>query len=161
MSVTVDVKALPETLRILVDLFTPWKREHGKVLARLEEQEKKLMLKQLEGQVGKSYTKDQLEIEKERLEIEKLRIEIEKKRLEVDTSIINLANQIVEQSLPKEVPYEQKILYIQQTTIVVKDLCHSPLEFEAVDSFEIYQNSSESVFQEIRIIGADQNGNEI
>lgn len=114
--VEVSVEGAAQAFEIFERILMPWKRNHAKQMASLEEQAKKLELSkiQIEIEQGKNLTEEQkITLENKRLENRRLEIQIEKDNLELTKEKIKLLKELVNDMMPNH-PEEEKIAYIMK-----------------------------------------------
>lgn len=136
--ISVSLDGAAEATEVVRDIVVPWRREHAKSLAQLEEQNQLVHIESTKADVQEKRARAQKERseakrieseinpEKTRIEIEQMRLENEKLRLEIEESRINLALKILDKLSP-ELSEGQRILYAMQLLQPLGILTETPL----------------------------------
>lgn len=140
--VNVSLDGAAEATEVVRDLVVPWRREHAKEMAQLQEQEKLIQIENSRAEIQERRARAQKERseakkvesetshERTQAEIERMRLENEKLRLEIEEARINLALTILDKLAP-ELSEGQRILYAMQLLKPLGVITESPLLIES------------------------------
>lgn len=135
--ISVSLEGASDAIGTIRELVTPWRREHSQALAKLEEQEKIVLIERQRAEVlekrafaekNRSEAKHvRAEVAKVEAETEKLELENEKLRLEIHEARINLALRVLEKLSP-ELDETQRMVHMIELLKPLDLLTSSPLE---------------------------------
>ena len=116
--VGVALDGVADALRLFIDVLVPWRRDHARQMAKLEEEAERLQIEMTQASV----LEKRAVAEKSRQEAKRIEMEINEKR-------IDLALQVLEKS-QVECSDTQRIYYINQLLEPLSVLVQSPISAE-------------------------------
>lgn len=140
--VKATVSGIAQALEIVERMVIPWKREHAKTIAKLEEREKELQIKKSEADLLESKAKAQNqdlnndilfeELRIKRAEAEKLEIANERDKLAFMKEKVIFVRDILRE-FASNLPEEERTVYIMKMMKSLDELIQSPLEIKQID----------------------------
>ena len=126
-----------DALRLVLSLFSKWRREHERKMARLREQEKQLEIERSKAEINEMRANAKnnrfmakkliSELEKEQEEIRQLRLQNEKMRMELAEERIRLVDQVIDQVAPN-LPRDLRLTYMAKLVPHIDTILFSEVE---------------------------------
>ena len=128
-----------KAIEFIRDNVVPWRREHAKNIAKLEQERKRIEIEEIKNKIERDKNENH---DKHLLELERMRLENEKLETQLWDAKMDLAFKFVEKAFP-QLSEKDRVKYLGQMLQPLSDIISSPLNLEAVDeSDEEKQGSS-------------------
>lgn len=141
--IAASISGVAQALEIVERIVNPWKREHAKRIAKLEEQEKLLQIKKVEAEIiqnkanfqnDSQFRKDNL-IEDWRIkkaEADKIELENERMRLDLMKEKVKFIKEIL-QEYGSNLSDEERTIYMMKLLKPLEELISNPLAIKLID----------------------------
>ena len=135
--ISVGISGALEATQLIQETVVPWRREHARVMAKLEEDQKRAEVELCRSEILEKHiavSKERVSTESLRAEIkiqqekyEQLRLQNEKLRLEIQKEKVQLAMDIIKKILPNS-PETERLVKIVELLPIIDNIVSSDLE---------------------------------